>query len=138
MRFPEAEALFATAASATSVAAGDVRVFNPIQTQVFSTLYNTNDNVLLCAPPGSGKVVCAEFAIIRLIRNETNPESRKCVYIAPYERIAKQRLAEWSAKFASPTTGLGLKVNELCGDMQTDLKTISRAEAEVEKVMMKE
>jgi pre-mRNA-splicing helicase BRR2 len=39
--------------------------FNPIQTQTFNTLYSTDQNVLLCAPSGSGKSVCAELAILR-------------------------------------------------------------------------
>ncbi|GKC50505.1 DExH-box ATP-dependent RNA helicase DExH12-like protein [Tanacetum coccineum] len=39
--------------------------FNPIQTQVFTVLYNTDDNVLVAAPTGSGKTICAEFAKLR-------------------------------------------------------------------------
>jgi pre-mRNA-splicing helicase BRR2 len=30
--------------------------FNPIQTQVFNTLYSSDENTLVCAPAGSGKV----------------------------------------------------------------------------------
>ena len=43
-----------------------VNKFNPIQTQVFNALYNMNDNVFVGAPTGSGKTVCAEFALLRL------------------------------------------------------------------------
>lgn len=39
--------------------------FNPVQTQVFHTLYHTDTNVLLGAPTGSGKTVAAELAIFR-------------------------------------------------------------------------
>ncbi|KAL0409431.1 UNVERIFIED_CONTAM: DExH-box ATP-dependent RNA helicase DExH12 [Sesamum radiatum] len=39
--------------------------FNPVQTQVFTILYNSDDNVLVAAPTGSGKTICAEFAILR-------------------------------------------------------------------------
>eukprot|EP00923_Selenidium_pygospionis_P000890 GHVN01001382.1.p1 GENE.GHVN01001382.1~~GHVN01001382.1.p1 ORF type:complete len:2211 (-),score=363.43 GHVN01001382.1:2249-8881(-) len=133
MRCPEAESLFVTTDNATTIGPGGLRVFNPVQTQVFSTLYNTNDSVLICAPPGSGRVVCAEFAIIRLFKKIEDaapvaPSSktkagealRRCVYVAPYERIVKQRLVEWSEKWSS----LGLVVNELCGDVQSDLKII--------------
>lgn len=54
--------------------------FNPIQTQVFHTLYHTDENVLLGAPTGSGKTITAELAMMRLF----NTNSRlKTVYIAP-------------------------------------------------------
>ncbi|KAH8081708.1 hypothetical protein JL720_8831 [Aureococcus anophagefferens] len=43
---PKLEALFA----------GDGRYFNPIQTQAFSVFYETDDNALLCAPHGSGRL----------------------------------------------------------------------------------
>ena len=35
--------------------------------QVFNALYQSDDNCLVAAPTGSGKTVCAEFAILRLI-----------------------------------------------------------------------
>lgn len=44
------------------------RTFNPIQTQVFTALYNTDDNVLVAAPTGSGKTVCGEFALLRMLQ----------------------------------------------------------------------
>lgn len=40
--------------------------FNPIQTQIFHTLYHTDTNVLLGAPTGSGKTVAAEMAMFRV------------------------------------------------------------------------
>ena len=44
------------------------RSFNPIQTQTFNVLFNLDDNVLVAAPTGSGKTVCAEFALLRMIK----------------------------------------------------------------------
>lgn len=32
--------------------------FNPIQTQCFNTLYNSDENVFVGAPTGSGKTIC--------------------------------------------------------------------------------
>ena len=40
--------------------------FNPVQTQVFHTVYYTDHNVLLGAPTGSGKTLAAELAIFRI------------------------------------------------------------------------
>ncbi|CAN0495841.1 unnamed protein product, partial [Discosporangium mesarthrocarpum] len=42
--------------------------FNPIQTQLFHTLYHTDESVLLGAPTGSGKTAIAEVAIMRMLR----------------------------------------------------------------------
>ena len=44
------------------------RSFNPIQTQTYNVLYNSDDNVLVAAPTGSGKTVCGEFAVMRMIK----------------------------------------------------------------------
>ncbi len=87
--------------------------FNPIQTQAFSALYNTDDNALVAAPTGSGKTLCAEFALLRMLaRAEQGKCQARCVYVAPVEALAKERLQEWSAKFGD---GLGLTVVELTG-----------------------
>ncbi len=56
--------------------------FNPIQTQTFSALYESDDNILVCAPTGSGKTICAEFAILRLFSHSFT-ENARCVYVAP-------------------------------------------------------
>lgn len=37
--------------------------FNPVQTQIFHTLYNTSHNALVGAPTGSGKTVAAELVM---------------------------------------------------------------------------
>lgn len=50
--------------------------FNPIQTQIFHTLYHTDCNVLLGAPTGSGKTVAAELAIFRVFNKY--PTSKVC------------------------------------------------------------
>ena len=59
--------------------------FNPIQTQVFHTLYHSDHNVLLGAPTGSGKTIVAELAIFRLLNERPG---MKCVYIAPLKARA--------------------------------------------------
>uniref|UniRef100_A0A9J8A797 U5 small nuclear ribonucleoprotein 200 kDa helicase n=1 Tax=Cyprinus carpio carpio TaxID=630221 RepID=A0A9J8A797_CYPCA len=70
--------------------------FNPIQTQVFNALYNSDDNVFVGAPTGSGKTICAEFAILRMLLH--NSEGR-CVYITPMEALAEQVFVDWHQKF---------------------------------------
>ena len=36
--------------------------------QVFNALYQSDDNCLVAAPTGSGKTICAEFAVLRMIQ----------------------------------------------------------------------
>uniref|UniRef100_A0A6N2K3P8 U5 small nuclear ribonucleoprotein 200 kDa helicase n=1 Tax=Salix viminalis TaxID=40686 RepID=A0A6N2K3P8_SALVM len=73
----------------------DFKHFNPVQTQVFTVLYNTDDT-------GSGKTICAEFAILR--NHHKGPESvMRAVYIAPLEAIAKERYRDWERKFGRAT-----------------------------------
>ena len=40
--------------------------FNPIQSQIFHTLYHSDNNVLLGAPTGSGKTIAAEIAMFKV------------------------------------------------------------------------
>jgi hypothetical protein len=37
--------------------------FNPVQTQIFHTVYHTDHNILVGAPTGSGKTMAAELAM---------------------------------------------------------------------------
>ncbi|KAK4751540.1 hypothetical protein SAY87_005022 [Trapa incisa] len=101
----------------------DFKHFNPVQTQVFTVLYNTDDNVLVAAPTGSGKTICAEFAILR---NHQNGSNMRVVYIAPLEAIARERLRDWSRKFGRE--GLGMRVVELTGESTSDLKLLDKAQ----------
>lgn len=57
------------------------------RSSVFNTVYNSDDNVFVGAPTGSGKTICAEFAILRMLLQ--NSEGR-CVYITPMEALAEQ------------------------------------------------
>ena len=58
-----------------------LKYFNPIQTQTFAALYESDDNCLVCAPTGSGKTICAEFAILRLFSQLKDQLIQRCVYI---------------------------------------------------------
>ncbi|KAL2232973.1 UNVERIFIED_CONTAM: DExH-box ATP-dependent RNA helicase DExH12 [Sesamum indicum] len=98
--------------------------FNPVQTQVFTILYNSDDNVLVAAPTGSGKTICAEFAILR--NHQKGPDGvMRAVYIAPIEALAKERYQDWNKKFGE---GLGMRVVELTGETATDLKLLEKGQ----------
>lgn len=92
--------------------------FNPIQTQCYSALFQGDNNVLLCAPTGSGKTVCAELAMLRLFSSKPNG---KCVYIAPKEEIVEAMHAKWQAELAGL---LGVTISKLTGETVADLKLL--------------
>ncbi|KAJ1331608.1 antiviral helicase SLH1 [Microdochium nivale] len=96
--------------------------FNPMQTQIFHTLYHTPANVLLGSPTGSGKTVAAELAMWWAFREK--PGS-KVVYIAPMKALVRERVKDWGSRLAGP---LGLKLVELTGDNTPDTKTIKNAD----------
>lgn len=100
----------------------EFKQFNPVQTQVFTVLYNTDDNVLVAAPTGSGKTICAEFAILR--NHQKGADNMRAVYIAPIEALAKRQYHDWKKKFGA---GLGIRVEELTGETTTDLKLLERS-----------
>ncbi|XP_069462625.1 activating signal cointegrator 1 complex subunit 3 [Ambystoma mexicanum] len=96
--------------------------FNPIQTQIFHTVYHTDSNVLLGAPTGSGKTVAAELAIFRIFNKY--PTS-KAVYIAPLKALVRERIEDWKVRIEEK---LGKKVVELTGDVTPDMKSIAQAD----------
>ena len=52
-----------------------IQTFNKIQSQVFQALYTTDENVVIGAPTGSGKTICAEFALLRLWSKREQPRA---------------------------------------------------------------
>uniref|UniRef100_A0A665WR59 Activating signal cointegrator 1 complex subunit 3 n=1 Tax=Echeneis naucrates TaxID=173247 RepID=A0A665WR59_ECHNA len=96
--------------------------FNPIQTQIFHTLYHTDTNVLLGAPTGSGKTIAAEMAMFRVFNNY--PTS-KVVYIAPLKALVRERIDDWKIRIEER---LGKKVVELTGDVTPDMRAIMQAD----------
>lgn len=95
--------------------------FNPIQTQVFNAVYNSDDNVFVGAPTGSGKMTIAEFAIMRLFSQSSDG---RCVYLVSQEALADLVFADWHSKFGS----LDTKVVKLTGETGTDLKLIAKGQ----------
>ncbi|KAI1488164.1 Sec63 Brl domain-containing protein [Biscogniauxia mediterranea] len=101
----------------------DWNYFNKIQTQTFNSLYSTDDNVLIGAPTGSGKTVCAEFA---LLRYWSKPEIGRAVYIAPSQELVDIRHQDWQKRL-SHLRG-GKEIVKLTGDTATDLKLLEKGD----------
>ena len=86
LRSPQAEAVFV----------GRFSTFNRVQTQSFHALYDTDDSVLVAAPTGAGKTVCAELALLRLWRS---PDTGRAVCILPYAGMVAPRVEAWRKTF---------------------------------------
>ena len=95
--------------------------FNPIQTQIFYSVYHSDENLLVGAPTGSGKTVIAELAILRLF-NKTS--EGKIIYIAPLKSLSKERVKDWKEKFSF----MKKNVIELTGDFTPDLEILMKSD----------
>ena len=95
----------------------EFQYFNPIQTQIFFSAYNSDENLLVGAPTGSGKTAIAELAILRLF---SKTSEGKVIYIAPLKSLSKERVKDWKIKFAF----LKKNVIELTGDFTPDLEIL--------------
>jgi pre-mRNA-splicing helicase BRR2 len=106
-----------------AIYSSSIKTFNKIQTQVFQALYTTDDNVFIGAPTGSGKTICAEFALLRLW---SRPKQPRAVCIEPYQEMVDQRVDEWRRKF-SKLQG-GKEIVSLTGEMSADLRLLEKGD----------
>jgi pre-mRNA-splicing helicase BRR2 len=92
---------------------------NAVQTQTYKALATTDDSVLLCAPTGSGKTVCAALALARLV--QTKGDAAKCAYLCP-----KPEIAQAAHRYLEQQLGpaLGLSVVLLSGELASDIKLL--------------
>ena len=101
----------------------DWKQFNRIQTQTFNSLYKTDSNVFVGAPTGSGKTVCAEFAILR---HWTQGGDGRAVYICPHQELVDAQLQNWQKRLG-PLNG-GKTIVKLTGETAADLKLLERGD----------
>lgn len=102
---------------------------NRIQSIVFETAYNTNENMLICAPTGAGKTNIAMLTVLHEIRQHfqqgvIKKNEFKIVYVAPMKALA----AEMTNYFSRRLEPLGIVVKELTGDMQLSKSEILRTQ----------
>lgn len=95
--------------------------FNRMQSSCLET-WNTDENVVINAPTGTGKTACFELAILRQINKKLAGAPRKdlrstglgskILYLAPLKSLCSERFLEWREKFSF----LGMHVELLSGD----------------------
>jgi len=98
-------------------------LFNAVQSKCFSAVYETNDNVVIAAPTGSGKTAILELAICKLALDRGS-QNFKIVYQAPTKALCSEKARDWEKKFAH----MNLKCAELTGDTShAEMKRVSDA-----------
>ncbi|KAJ2829595.1 Pre-mRNA splicing [Coemansia erecta] len=115
----------------THAAFTNVTELNRVQSRVYPAAFNSDENMLICAPTGAGKTNCAALAMLRAIgqfRDEASGridvDAFKMVYIAPMKAL----VAEMAGAFAQRLQPLGLRVAELTGDSQLTRQQISETQ----------
>ncbi|ODV92088.1 hypothetical protein CANCADRAFT_30350 [Tortispora caseinolytica NRRL Y-17796] len=107
---------------------------NRIQSIVFPVAYDTNENLLICAPTGAGKTDVALLAMLHTIKDHctvindsavnVDKTAFKIVYVAPLKALAAEIVDKYTRKLA----WLGINVRELTGDMQLTRKELAETQ----------
>ncbi|CAL4236523.1 unnamed protein product, partial [Meganyctiphanes norvegica] len=93
---------------------------NRIQSKLFKTAMESDENLLLCAPTGAGKTNVALLTMLREVGKNTNSDGTingdafKIIYVAPMRSL----VTEMTQNFGKRLEAYGLKVGELTGDHQ--------------------
>lgn len=106
-----------------------MKSLNQIQSIVFKAAYETNENLLICAPTGAGKTNVAMLTIVHQLKQniqdgQLQTNQFKIIYIAPMKALA----AEMTANFNKRLSALGVSVRELTGDMQLTKQEIQQTQ----------
>ena len=102
------------------------QTLNKMQTLVYPVCYETNENMLICAPTGAGKTDVALLSCLSTINavrksGDVANNAWKIVYVAPLKALA----AEITDKLGTRLAWMGIKVRELTGDMQLTRQEIA-------------
>ncbi|CAN0876921.1 DExH-box ATP-dependent RNA helicase DExH14 [Linum grandiflorum] len=111
---------------------------NRIQSRIYKTVYQTNENILVCAPTGAGKTNIAMISILHEIGQHfkdgyLHKNEFKIVYVAPMKALA----AEVTSTFGRRLAPLNMIVRELTGDMQLSKNELEETQVESTQTMIR-
>ena len=72
--------------------------FNQIQQQCIPSILQSDDNIVISAPTGSGKTTLFELAMLRLFKQNS---PKKILYFSPMRALCSEKAQLWSRKFES-------------------------------------
>ncbi|EAA15876.1 Drosophila melanogaster CG5931 gene product-related, partial [Plasmodium yoelii yoelii] len=105
----------------------NIKNLNAIQSKVYDIAFNQFDeNLLICAPTGSGKTNIALLCMLnvinsyRLFSGEIEKNSFKIIYISPMKALVNEQVQSFGLRLKA----LNLKVCELTGDVHLSSKEI--------------
>ena len=99
-----------------------IQTFNKIQMQAFWALYTSDKNIFIGAP-GSGKTICAEFALLQLWSKCEQPQ---VVCIEPYQEMVDAQVEKWWAKFSKLQAGK--EIVSLMGETSANLHLLEKGD----------
>lgn len=114
----------------TQAAFSNTTTLNRVQSKVFPSAFQSDENLLLCAPTGAGKTNVALLTILRTLSNHRTESGHfrlndfKVVYIAPLKALVQEQVREFGKKLEP----YGIKVAELTGDRNLTKQQISETQ----------
>ena len=107
-----------------------IKSLNRVQSKIFKSAFYEPDNLLICAPTGSGKTNCAlltmlhEIGLHRLSNGKIDLNNFKIIYIAPMKSLVREQVGEFSSRLSC----YNITVKELSGDINLTKKEISETQ----------
>ncbi|KAI4840169.1 pre-mRNA-splicing helicase BRR2 [Plasmodium brasilianum] len=105
----------------------NITKLNAIQSKVYDTAFNKyEENMLICAPTGSGKTNIALLCILnvinsnRLTSGNIDKKNFKVIYISPMKALVNEQVQSFNLRLKC----MNLKVSELTGDVHLSSKEI--------------
>lgn len=106
------------------------KTLNRIQSRIYKTALESDENMLICAPTGAGKTNVALLTMMRELGKHINPDGTirtdefKIIYIAPMRSLVQEMVGSFAKRLAP----YNLRVGELTGDHQLSREEIAQTQ----------
>ena len=106
------------------------KTLNRIQSKIYKTALESDENMLICAPTGAGKTNVALLTMMRELGKHINPDGTiridefKIIYVAPMRSLVQEMVGSFGKRLAP----FNLKVGELTGDHQLSREEIAQTQ----------